>query len=134
MKSNPVVHFEMPYENAERASEFYKKAFDWQMQMTGPEMGNYIVAETSETDENRMVKKPGTINGGFFKKSDSESQHPSVVIQVEDIKESMKKIEASGGKVLGEPTDIPGVGQYVSFIDTEGNRVSILQGGNNGEK
>ncbi|HYG51470.1 MAG TPA: hypothetical protein VD905_11235 [Flavobacteriales bacterium] len=39
----------------------------------------------------------------------------------------MKKITDAGGKVLGEPVEIPGIGQYVSFLDTEGNRVSILQ-------
>jgi predicted enzyme related to lactoylglutathione lyase len=39
----------------------------------------------------------------------------------------MKMIERSGGKVLGEPMEIPGVGWYVSFLDTEGNRVSLLQ-------
>ena len=33
----------------------------------------------------------------------------------------------AGGQVLGEPMDIPGVGRYVSFLDPEGNRVSILQ-------
>jgi len=46
---------------------------------------------------------------------------------VDDIKKSMKKVADAGGKVLGEPIEIPGVGQYVSFFDTEGNRVSILQ-------
>jgi predicted enzyme related to lactoylglutathione lyase len=50
-----------------------------------------------------------------------------MVIAVEDIKEHMKKVEKAGGKVLGEPWDIPGVGLYVAFIDTEGNRVSMLQ-------
>ncbi len=39
----------------------------------------------------------------------------------------MKKVEKAGGEVLGEPWDIPGIGWYVSFIDTEGNRVSILE-------
>ena len=39
----------------------------------------------------------------------------------------MKKVAEAGGKVLGEPLEIPGVGQYVSFSDTEGNRVSMLQ-------
>ena len=39
----------------------------------------------------------------------------------------MKKVAEAGGKVLGEPMEIPGVGQYVSFFDTEGNRVSMLQ-------
>ncbi|TMH31553.1 MAG: VOC family protein, partial [Betaproteobacteria bacterium] len=33
----------------------------------------------------------------------------------------------AGGTVLGEPMNIPGVGAYVSFTDTEGNRVSMLQ-------
>jgi hypothetical protein len=50
-----------------------------------------------------------------------------VVIAVEDIKGHIKKVETAGGKVLGEPWDIPGVGSYVSFFDTEGNRVSMLQ-------
>ena len=39
----------------------------------------------------------------------------------------MKKVADAGGKVLGEPMEIPGVGQYVAFFDTEGNRVSMLQ-------
>jgi predicted enzyme related to lactoylglutathione lyase len=39
----------------------------------------------------------------------------------------MYKVAAAGGEVLGEPMDIPGVGRYVSFYDTEKNRVSMLQ-------
>jgi predicted enzyme related to lactoylglutathione lyase len=54
-------------------------------------------------------------------------QHPSVVIAVADIREAMGKVEKAGGQVLGEPMDIPGVGAYVSFVDTEGNRASLLQ-------
>jgi hypothetical protein len=49
------------------------------------------------------------------------------VIAVDDIRQSMEKVKNSGGQVLGEPMTIPGIGQYVSFLDTEGNRVSILQ-------
>ena len=92
---NPVVHFEMPAEDRKRMSEFYTNAFGWKTQQLGAEMGNYVMATTTDTDENGMIKKPGAINGG--------------------------------GKVLGEPMEIPGIGIYVSFIDTEGNRASILQ-------
>ena len=128
MKMNPVVHFEMPYEAHERLIKFYTQAFGWQMRKMGEDMGDYVTAATTETDENMMVKTPGNINGGFFpKKPDWPAQYPSVVIAVDDIKESMKKIADAGGKVLGEPMEIPGIGQYVSFTDTEGNRVSILQ-------
>ena len=124
---NPVVHFEMPYDDRARMAKFYGSAFGWQTQMLGDDMGNYVLATTTETGESGP-KKPGTINGGFYpKKPDWPEQYPSVVIAVDDIKESIKKVTGAGGKVLGEPMDIPGVGQYVSFIDTEGNRASMLQ-------
>ena len=125
---DPVVHFEMPYENSERLVKFYAQTFGWQMKKLGKEMGDYVTAATAETDKNGMVKRPGAINGGFFlKKPDWPAQFPSVVIAVEDIKQAMKNVTESGGRVLGEPMQIPGIGQYVSFTDTEGNRVSLLQ-------
>jgi len=130
MSKHPVVHFEMPYENHDRVISFYSSAFGWQMAGTGAEMGHYVLAGTAETDENRMVKTPGTINGGFYPKKDlpeGMAAVPSFVISVADIKAAMANITKAGGVVLGEPMPIPGVGQYVSFTDTEGNRVSILQ-------
>ena len=124
---NPVVHFEMPYDDRERMAKFYGSAFGWQTQMFGEEMGNYVLATTTESDE-KGPRTPGTINGGFFpKKPDWPAQYPSIVIAVDDIKESVSKVADAGGRVLGEPIEIPGVGQYVSFFDTEGNRVSMLQ-------
>ena len=126
-KMNPVVHFEMPATDRKRMADFYAKTFGWQTQMMGPEMSDYVVVTTTESDENGP-KKPGAINGGFFlKKDDLPAQNPSVVIAVDDIKASVKDVAKAGGKVLGEPMEIPGVGQYVSFVDTEGNRVSMLQ-------
>ena len=127
-KMNPVVHFEMPYEDRERLVKFYSKTFGWQMQKLGKDMDDYVTAATAETDENRMVKRPGAINGGFFpKKPDWPAQYPSVVIAVDDINDAMKRVADAGGKVLDKPVEIPGIGQYVSFIDTEGNRVSMLE-------
>ena len=124
---NPVVHFEMPAQNRQRMADFYSRTFGWQTQMLGQDMGNYVVATTTESDE-KGPKKPGAINGGFYTKTeDMPAQYTSVVVAVDDIKESMKKVAQAGGKVLGEPMKIPGVGQYVSFFDTEGNRVSMLQ-------
>jgi NDP-sugar pyrophosphorylase family protein len=64
--SNPVIHFEMGYFDRERMKKFYESAFGWKMQQMGADMGNYVVAQTAETDEKGMVKTPGTINGGFF--------------------------------------------------------------------
>jgi uncharacterized protein len=122
-----VVHFEMPYDDRERMAKFYQNAFGWQTRMLGEEMGNYVLATTTESDESGP-RKPGAINGGFFpKRPDWPAQHPSVVVAVDDIQAAIKKVAEAGGKVLGEPMAIPGVGQYVAFFDTEGNRVSMLQ-------
>jgi uncharacterized protein len=129
---NPVVHFEMPYEDRQRMADFYTKTFGWQPQMLGPEMGDYVVVATAEMDEQtKFPKKPGTINGGFYKKSMGKGG-TSIVIAVEDIHAAMKRVEAAGGKVLGgqnpgQPDDIPGVGLFVSIIDSEGNTVGMLE-------
>lgn len=124
---NSVVHFEMPYDDQARMTKFYERAFGWRTKALGEEMGNYVLATTTATDE-RGPKSPGAINGGFFpKKPDWPAQHPSVVIAVDSITDAMEKVRKAGGSVLGEPMEIQGIGQYVSFTDTEGNRVSMLQ-------
>lgn len=125
---NPVVHFEMPAEDQKRVAAFYAKAFGWQMQFLGPKMGDYVVATTTEVGPDGRPEMPGAINGGFFPKSpDKPAQYPSVVIAVDDIREHIKKVTKAGGKVLGESMEIPQIGWYVSFLDTEGNRVAMLQ-------
>ena len=125
---NPVVHFEMPYDDASRMARFYETAFGWQTRQLGAEMGGYVTAATAEAGPTGRPVQPGAINGGFFpRKPDWPAQHPSVVIAVDDIRAAMKQVAAAGGTVLGEPMEIPGVGQYVSFMDTEQNRASMLQ-------
>ena len=64
---NPVVHFEMPYDDKARMARFYESAFGWQMRMLGEDMGNYVVATTTETGD-AGPKTAGAINGGFFPK------------------------------------------------------------------
>lgn len=124
---NPVVYFEMPYHNAERAAAFYKAAFDWKATPLGEKMGNYIHMVTAETDACTTDPR-GAINGGMFPfKPDWPMQYPAIVIAVKNIRTAMNKIVAAGGQVLGEPMTIPDIGEYVSFVDTEGNRNSILQ-------
>ncbi len=131
-KSYPVVHFEMPAEDRSRMRTFYESAFGWRTRQLGPEMGNYVLAATAGTESNGMVQDPGCINGGFYDKTGPD-QHTRITIAVDDIKEAMKRVAEAGGTVLGgmqtpgEPDEIPGVGLYAMFIDTEGNMVSMLQ-------
>jgi len=91
-------------------------------------MGDYVLVSTTPTDSNGRPTSPGAINGGIYQKTnDPISNHPSVVIAVDDINDSIENIKNSGGKILGEVQEIPGIGKYISFLDTEGNRVGMLQ-------
>lgn len=126
-----VVHFEMPYKDRERAERFYAAAFGWTSEKLGPEMGDYMLVTTALPGARPNMPPQaalGAINGGLFPfKADWPMQHPSVVMGVDDIRAAMQRITAAGGEVLGEPMVIPGVGEYVSFVDTEGNRSSMIQ-------
>src|SRR5258706_332574 len=127
MKMSPVIHFEMPADDRTRMAKFYTDVFGWHTQMMGPDMGDYVVVATTESDDDGP-KKPGAINGGSYPKNpDWPAQYRWVVSGVDDIDQSMKAVADAGGKVLGEPMDIPGIGRYVSFFDTEGNRVSMMK-------
>jgi len=71
---------------------------------------------------------PEYVAAGIAKKSPGCCfQKFPAVIAVRDIVYAMDRISKAGGRLLGEPMQIPGVGGYVSFMDTEGNRVSLLQ-------
>ncbi len=124
---NPVVHFELPYDNPTRITQFYQSVFAWKTQMLGEDMGNYILTTTAESDA-KPGFPAGAIDGGFYpRKPDWPAQHPSIVIAVDNIEKSMEGVRTAGGEVLGYPMSIPGIGLYVSFLDTEGNRGSMLQ-------
>ncbi|MBI4067211.1 VOC family protein [Candidatus Gottesmanbacteria bacterium] len=123
---NPVVHFEMPAINKKRVRKFYETAFGWEMNQLGSKMGDYILATTSPTDKKGMHKKKGAINGGFFQRGEY-GKVPHLVISVTDLKKHMEIVKKSGGKILGKIMDIPGVGKFVMFKDTEDNRVGMLE-------
>lgn len=127
MKKSPVVHFEMPYTDSKRVSKFYNAAFGWDMQDAGEDYGGYVMAVTSPMTKNNMHKSKGAINGGFYKKTKESNPYPSFVISVEDIKKGIASVKKAGGEVLTKPQEIPGIGIWVVFKDTEGNKVSMLQ-------
>jgi len=127
----PVVHFEMPYRDRERAARFYAAAFGWTHQFLGPEMGEYLLVNTVQNGP-RPDAPPeapvAAIHGGLYPHdAASPMQHPSVVIAVDDIHAAMQRVQQGGGQVFGEPMTIPGIGEYIAFQDTEGNRNSMLQ-------
>jgi predicted enzyme related to lactoylglutathione lyase len=125
-KMDPVIHFELPANDTEQLRRFYERAFGWQTTPLGAEMGNFVLAFTSETDEStRIPQRPGSINGGFYERT-SPDQQVKLSILVDDIREAIERVKAAGGTVE-EPIEMPGVGLFADFVDPEGNRGTINQ-------
>jgi predicted enzyme related to lactoylglutathione lyase len=122
-----VVHFEITFDDQERAKDFYRSVFDWELYDN--DMGNgvtYTTATTVPVDDNRMPKEPGAINGGFTGKS-KETPSPVITVGVSSIDDTLKKVEASGGKVVTPRTPIPDMGAFAYFTDSEGNTMGLFE-------
>ena len=123
---NRVVHFEIPFDDSERAQKFYKDVFGWQINKFPGDM-EYFMAITAETEQNQMMpKEPGAINGGLLKK-DPTGEHPIIVIDVPSIDEHLKKIEQAGGKTVMPKVPVGDFGFYSRVSDSEGNVIGIWE-------
>jgi uncharacterized protein len=119
-----VVHFEIPFENKQRAMKFYSQSFAWQLQDM-PEM-QYVIARTVDVDEKQMPKESGAINGGFVERP-REAPHPTIYVDVQSVDTTIEKVKASGGNVVTPRTPIPGMGAYARVSDTEGNVIGLFE-------
>jgi len=122
---NKVSHFEIPYEDQERAQKFYQEVFGWQINKFSDE--GYYLAFTTKSDPNTMMpSEPGAINGGLLKR-DSTAKNPLLVIDVPNIDDHIKKIEDAGGKVIMPKVRVGDSGFFARVADTEGNVIAIWQ-------
>jgi predicted enzyme related to lactoylglutathione lyase len=121
-----VVHFEIPADDVPRASEFYRSIFGWNlMDMSGQGM-DYTIAMTAPVDEQQRPTEPGAINGGMMKRS-AEVPAPVITIEVAAIDDAMARIEGAGGSVVQPRQEIPGMGAFAYFRDSEGNVLGLWE-------
>jgi hypothetical protein len=119
-----VVHFELPADDISRAKQFYDSVFGWGLQDV--EGMDYTSITTVQVDENQMPTEPGAINGGLTSRSD-EVNVPVLTVDVESIEDTLSSVEAAGGSSVRPRTEIPGMGAYAYFRDTEGNVVGLWE-------
>jgi uncharacterized protein len=119
-----VVHFEVPFDDGDRATTFYREAFGWQLNSM-PEF-NYVMVSTTSTDENGRPSEPGAINGGMFRREPPISA-PVITIGVDDLDDALSRIEKLGGKVAIGRQPVGDMGFSAYFHDTEGNLIGLWQ-------
>jgi predicted enzyme related to lactoylglutathione lyase len=122
--SGKIVHFEIPFDDGDRAREFYGNVFGWQI-MHMPEM-DYTMVMTGPSDPETGPTDPGFINGGMFQRAEGFSG-PTVVIDVPDIDAALASVEAAGGKIGRGKEPVGEMGFAAYFTDTEGNLVGLWE-------
>ncbi len=117
---NPVVYFEIPVTDIERAISFYKAVFQFNF-------------EKKVIDDNEMALFPFTdgrtgVSGALAKGEIYKPTKNGVIIYLKtfDIDKTLKLASENGGKVLYPKTD-NGLGFVAEFEDTEGNRIALYQ-------
>ena len=121
--SGRVVHFEIPFDDGERARAFYQQAFGWTL-MELPGM-SYTVVSTGPSGEEGPTE-PGFVNGGMLRR-ESPNEGPILVIDVEDIDAALQKIESLGGQTLLGRQAVGDMGWAAYFKDVEGNSMGLWQ-------
>jgi predicted enzyme related to lactoylglutathione lyase len=124
--SNRVVHFEIPFDDGDRARSFYADVFGWQV-VPMPDM-QYTMVMTGPTDEQTGPTEPGYINGGMFERSPQfPGKAPNLVIDVASIDDALRQVKEAGGTVVGERMAVGDMGFAGYFSDTEGNMVGLWE-------
>jgi uncharacterized protein len=121
--SNRIVHFEIPFDDKERATAFYEGAFGWEITSI-PEM-DYTGVATGPADETGPTEA-GYINGGMFKREESLTS-PMLTIDVTDIDAALSAIGKLGGTTVREKFAVGDIGFAAYFTDTEGNVVGLWE-------
>jgi uncharacterized protein len=123
-----VVHFEIPAEDLDRAKKFYGAVFGWTLQTTPmPGGGEYTSVVTTPVNEQTQIPaEPGAINGGMMERS-ATTPAPVITIDVDAIDVALKNVEAEGGTTVQPRTEIPGMGAFAYFKDSEGNVMGLWE-------
>ena len=119
-----VVHFEVPFDDGERATTFYREAFGWELNAM-PQF-QYVMVTTTPADEQGRPSEPGSVNGGMLGRH-GPITGPVITIAVDDLDDALSRVEKLGGKVAIGRQPVGDMGFSAYFHDTEGNLMGLWQ-------
>jgi predicted enzyme related to lactoylglutathione lyase len=121
--SGRVVHFEIPFDDGDRARAFYNKVFGWELTEM-PEMSYTLVSSGPSGEEGPT--EPGFINGGMMQREEPFTA-PNLVLDVESIEDALKAVVDAGGTAVSGREPVGDMGFSAYFKDSEGNLVGLWE-------
>lgn len=115
MPHGKICYLEIPANTAEASAEFYSSIFGWKVRKRG--------------DGELAFDDTGGVSGTWVKESDrTPDERTRTYIMVDVIADTLKRIEAAGGRVLTPRTEIgPGMGAFAAFADPVGNEFGLYE-------
>jgi len=110
-----ICYLEIPAMTGEASADFYSSIFGWKVRRRG--------------DGEMAFDDPNGVSGTWVKESDrTPDERTRVYIMVDSIADALKRIQASGGRVLTPRTEIgPGMGAFAAFADPVGNEFGLYE-------
>jgi len=115
MAHGKICYLEIPANTAEASADFYSSIFGWKVRKRG--------------DGALAFDDTGGVSGTWIKESDrTPDERTRTYIMVDDIDDSLKRIQAKGGRVLTPRTAIgSGMGAFAAFADPVGNEFGLYE-------
>jgi len=115
MPHGKICYLEIPAKTAQASADFYSSIFGWTVRRRG--------------DGELAFDDTGGVSGTWVKESDrTPDERTRTYIMVDGIAETLKRIEAAGGRVLKPRTEIgPGMGAFAIFADPVGNEFGLYE-------
>jgi len=108
---NVICHFEIGCRDKEATKQFFGKLFDWTMEEMGPAT---------------MIRTGAEVGGHIASLGHEPHNYTVFYVKVDDVKASLEKANALGGKTLVPPVEIPS-GVFAWLADPEGNTIGVFQ-------
>ena len=115
MPHGKICYLEIRAGTADASAAFYSGIFGWTVRPRG--------------DGNLAFDDTGCVSGTWVKESDrTPDERTRVYIMVDDIADTLRRVELAGGRVLTLRTDIgPGMGAFAAFADPVGNEFGLYE-------
>lgn len=115
MPHGKICYLEIPAKTCEESAEFYRSIFGWNVRERG--------------DGNLAFDDSGSVSVTWVKETDrTPDEQTRIYIMVDNINDTLEKVQAAGGRLLTPRTDIgPGMGAFAAFTDPAGAEFGLYE-------
>ena len=107
-----IVHVEVVGTDGPKLQQFYREVLEWELDTNNP--GGY------------GLLRQGEMTAGIGPAPEGQTGHVTFYVSTEDPQETLRRVEAAGGRVLMPLTEVAPETNVALFADPEGHVIGIM--------